>query len=37
MNLVGYKLLIQQHLNKTRPGGATLNIVPIDLTGVRHC
>ena len=37
MNLVGNKLPIQQHLNRTRPGGATLNIVPIDLTGVRFC
>lgn len=37
MNLVGNKLPIQQHLNKIRPGGATLSIVPIDLTGVRHC
>lgn len=37
MNLVGNKLLIQQRSNKTQSGGATLNIVPIDLAGVRHC
>lgn len=36
MHLGGNKLLIQQHLSRTRPGGATLNIVPIDLTSVRH-